>query len=112
MTGGRLEDRGVFLRQKYCSLTCANSKHTVTEGALLWRARKLRKDVCEMCGQTMSLYAHHIDGDRTNNQPRNIQTLCLYCHNFWHSTLARRGLPIAGRAPTLGLTGGKMASPA
>lgn len=47
-----------------------------------WTAFK--KDRCEHCGAqpealTM-LDVDHIDGDRNNNDPRNLQTLCKPCH--------------------------------
>lgn len=101
-TGGRLEDRAVFLRRRFCSLTCANSKpSTVKRGTLLWRARKLRGPRCEACAAETSLQAHHIDENQANNDPSNIQTLCKRCHDFWHSTQKRRGWPIAGRMPAL-----------
>jgi 5-methylcytosine-specific restriction endonuclease McrA len=99
---GRLEDRNVFLRRKYCSLTCANSKpDSTSKQTYLWRARKLRKDHCEACGTKKSLQAHHIDQNQKNNAPENIETLCKHCHDFWHATQKRLGLPIAGRMPPL-----------
>lgn len=89
--GGRLEDCSRFLRRKYCSLSCANSK---TEGLSNdgWRhrARRLRGKSCENCGSTNLLAAHHIDMDITNNSPANIETLCASCHaKHHHGTLCR-----------------------
>ena len=47
------------------------------------RARYL-KDCCEYCGFTpeviQQLHLDHIDGDRANNEPSNLQTLCANCH--------------------------------
>jgi hypothetical protein len=101
VTGGRLEDMGVFLRRRFCSLTCANSRDSVKKGTLHWRARRLRKEMCEACGAPKSLQAHHVDQDLRNNDPTNVQTLCKHCHDFWHTTQKRRGLSIAGRMPPL-----------
>lgn len=101
LSGTRLEDRGVFLRRRFCSLTCANSKDSVKKGTHHWRARKLRKVACEACGHPRSLEAHHIDQDATNNQPENVQTLCKCCHDFWHATAKRRGKATAGKMPPL-----------
>jgi hypothetical protein len=99
--GARLEDRSVFLRRRFCSLTCANSRTVLTKGAYHWRARQHRKSACEACGRTTALHVHHSDGDPSNNDPANLQTLCTHCHGFWHKTLARLGLPIGGRMPPL-----------
>ena len=43
-----------------------------------------RKDICERCGSTEYLCAHHRDEDRTNNAPENIETLCKKCHQNHH----------------------------
>lgn len=102
--GNRLEDRGSFLRRKYCSLTCANSKKGIlTKHGYSWRARKHLKKACEACGHTKSLQAHHINQNIRNNKPINIQTLCRHCHNFWHALQKRLGWTIAGKMPFLGV---------
>lgn len=102
MFGPTLEDRGAFLRRKFCSLTCANSKRgPLTKHGYSWRARKHLKTACEACGHTRSLHAHHVDQNPANNGPSNIQTLCKHCHDFWHTTQKRRGWSTAGRMPSL-----------
>src|SRR5574343_452678 len=101
---GRLMDRAVFIKQKFCSLTCANSrdKGGISHGAFRRRARKHLKKECECCGDSRYLHAHHIDNDWTNNTPENIQTLCIFCHQFWHATLMRRGnKPASVRMPDM-----------
>jgi len=103
MPSGRMEDAAIFQRRKYCSLSCANSRKEVTLSALLWRARKHRKDACESCGFTKRLHVHHCDQNPANNDPSNLQTLCSHCHDFWHTTAKRLGHQVAGRMPFLGL---------
>jgi hypothetical protein len=99
---GRLEDLGVFKRRKYCSLSCANTKDRPAHwGTYHWRARKHRKGQCEACGLTDQLHAHHVDGKPVNNAPENIQTLCVFCHNFLHATADRHGWTEPGRLPCL-----------
>ena len=98
---GRLEDYGAFLRRNYCSLTCANTRKDITKSAYYWRARKFRKSKCEACGAEKSLHVHHIDQNYKNNNPNNLQTLCIHCHKFWHDTQERHGLSIAGKMPFL-----------
>ena len=100
---GRLEDRGAFLRRKYCSLSCANSKRENEHAKVTchFKARKHIKTYCEACGNMKGLHAHHIDTDFRNNDPANIQTLCKHCHQFWHKTHERLGRLITTPMPSL-----------
>lgn len=46
-------------------------------------ARSHKKDNCEKCGiskDIASLEVDHIDGNRSNNNKNNLQTLCSKCH--------------------------------
>ncbi len=49
---------------------------------------KLRGNKCEIClleewlGKEIKVELHHINGDRTNNEPENLQLLCPNCHSF------------------------------
>lgn len=56
----------------------------VTQSMLMKRASKLRGPCCESCKGTTNLQAHHENGDRTNNSPENLRTLCAACHTRWH----------------------------
>ena len=69
----------------------------LTKNAYSWRAKKHLKTACEACGSTKKMVTHHIDQDRTNNDPDNIQTLCKTCHDFFHQTAKRNGKHPAGK---------------
>jgi len=57
----------------------------LTPDGYRYHARKMRKSFCENCGSTeATLCAHHKDGNWTNNDPSNIQTLCSSCHTSLH----------------------------
>lgn len=56
-----------------------------------------KKEECECCGvksapkkghfvewSNSQLLVHHIDGDPSNNDPSNFQTLCRSCHGKAH----------------------------
>jgi predicted HNH restriction endonuclease len=47
---------------------------------------KYRKDYCEYCGfiplHISQLDIHHVDSNRLNNNPDNLQTLCANCHRL------------------------------
>lgn len=49
---------------------------------------KIAEYKCAICGNTgewngqpLSLQLHHINGDRTDNRPENLQFLCPNCHS-------------------------------
>jgi len=47
---------------------------------------KYKKVVCEQCGfqpqHLCQLDVHHLDGNHSNNEPVNLQTLCANCHRL------------------------------
>jgi len=47
---------------------------------------KYRKDCCELCGfvpiHRCQLDVDHIDGNHSNNDESNLQTLCANCHRL------------------------------
>ena len=49
---------------------------------------------CESCGfvpeHERQLEIHHIDQDRSNNDPANLQTLCSNCHSLIHAAAPKR----------------------
>ena len=48
--------------------------------------RKFKKPICASCGfvpvHTCQLDVDHIDGNHTNNDVTNLQTLCANCHRL------------------------------
>lgn len=58
---------------------------------------KEKGSTCYICGEKENIDVHHIDGDRTNNQLKNLIPVCRYCHigihearenyEHWHSKL-------------------------
>lgn len=48
---------------------------------------KYKKDACEICNSKKFLCVHHKDGNRHNNSPKNLQTLCRKCHTKEHIRL-------------------------
>lgn len=100
---GRLEGYRDFMRRRFCSLSCANSRSKGGESrnAYLYQARKFLKAACECCGATTELHAHHVACNWKNNAPTNIQTLCVFCHQFWHAMHIRHGVLPTQPMPSL-----------
>lgn len=100
---GRLEDYQAFMKRQFCSLSCANSrtKGGLSRKAYHAQARKQRKPACECCGTTTKLHVHHVDEDWRNNSPENLQTLCVFCHQFWHAMHRRLGVKPTKPMPQL-----------
>jgi hypothetical protein len=101
---GRSEDIYWFNKRRFCSSKCYG--HHKAAKAAERRAkdeRAYRRFVgpeCEACGATTDLHVHHIDGEHANGSCENMQTLCRYCHGFWHGLLKRKGVVIR-RMPKL-----------
>ncbi len=82
---------------KTCETNPVTRKGSSEKGFPLWAnecagcrknrtAHRLKKDVCELCGFTAlnkcQMDLDHIDGDSTNDDPKNLQTLCSNCHRL------------------------------
>jgi 5-methylcytosine-specific restriction endonuclease McrA len=115
---GRLEDRSRFLARKFCDTACQqaaqNDPESVNRQTMYSRSRKHAKPNCERCGTTDRLHVHHRDGNITNNDPANLETLCVLCHNRHHfagvsrtaiTDLEASGTPSSRRSPN-GSAGG------
>jgi hypothetical protein len=100
---GVLEDVTAYNKRQFCSLSCANSrsKGGLSRKAFCAQARKKRKDYCEACGSRNRLQVHHVNEDWMDNADENLQTLCIFCHQFWHATHRRLGLKCSERMPQL-----------
>jgi len=90
---GRLEGFRDFLRRRFCSLSCANSrpKGGMSRKAAHYTARKQKGVECECCGTTKRLQVHHINENWSDNRLENLQTLCIFCHHFWHAIHRKHG---------------------
>jgi len=45
------------------------------------------KHTCCICHVRQDVIIHHIDEDRTNNDPQNLAVLCNGCHSLVHSNM-------------------------
>ena len=79
--GGISKVDGRRLYASYCR-SCAKGMHGKKERL----HRLIKKDQCELCGflpeHPCQLDLDHIDGDHSNNDPSNHQTLCANCHRL------------------------------
>ena len=57
----------------------ARHKHGFTN-KLKQEIKNRDSNTCQECGKTDDLEVHHIDGNRLNNDPENLLTLCKKCH--------------------------------
>lgn len=82
---GVLEDSTRYKTRITCSQSCGNSKiEPTSKSAFRSKAKKFKTLICEMCGTTKNLDAHHVDRNIKNNTPENIKTLCHPCHMKSH----------------------------
>lgn len=107
---GRLEDRAIYSRRKFCDLVCAGLARTdpsPSESALRKRYLGLKGKSCETCETTEKLCLHHKNRNPANNDPSNTMTLCESCHTKWHWEHDKVATPkqatvciVCGKAPT------------
>lgn len=90
---GRLEDYGIWMRRKYCSVGCNYIREVNARSSFHRIARQYVKDRCKKCGSKRNLDVHHKDGNWRNNDRSNLETYCHGCHMRLHW---RRG-DIVGR---------------
>jgi len=71
-------------------------KPAISGGSRLYRPPK--KELCERCGfvseHSCQLDRQHIDGNRQNNSPDNVRTLCANCQRLARRKAAGRALPL------------------
>jgi hypothetical protein len=69
-----------------------NSQYTGKSGAGgCVRARRDLPKLCNRCGSTKYLLAHHIDHNRKNNELFNFEILCKRCHQEHHTKRDSQG---------------------
>jgi len=76
--------RGKTVYKRLCD-RCHRKKYGIKKYRSLGYARH-KKSSCEQCGfipvQSCQLDVDHIDGDHSNSDPANLQTLCANCHRL------------------------------
>jgi hypothetical protein len=61
----------------------ARYTHGQTCGAHAYK-RTAKRERCAACGSSLNLSVHHQDFDHYNNNPENLQVLCVSCHMRLH----------------------------
>jgi 5-methylcytosine-specific restriction endonuclease McrA len=60
-----------------------NGRYKHGMASTLYR-QMVTKAACATCGATDNLCIHHKDGDHLNNDPANLEVLCMSCHSSHH----------------------------
>lgn len=75
-----------------CSKGCANTYFKSGENNGNWKQDAYRstcflyhKKECLVCMESNIVEAHHLDENRSNNDPSNLVPLCPTHHQYWHS---------------------------
>ena len=76
---------GRQIYKKYCS-TCNNSVNELGKEAIPILKRKAQLEPCSNCGfnpkHKCQMDIDHIDGNKHNGDPSNLQILCSNCHRL------------------------------
>jgi len=75
-----------------CSYSCSNKKFRTGKNNGSWKNDTYRttcflhhKKECIVCGENKIVAVHHFDGNRNNNEPKNLIPLCPTHHHYWNS---------------------------
>ena len=64
--------------------------HAVSNYLATLKKTSISEDTCIVCGESMknTLDRHHIDGNRKNNDPSNLVTICASCHRIFDKAVS------------------------
>lgn len=86
--------------------TTRNQNHGMYKDGSCIRAyrRGVVKESCELCSSINNLAIHHKDFDHYNNEPSNLQIVCLSCHSRIHKNeywrqIKENGVYTKGNSP-------------
>lgn len=75
-----------------CSFACSNTYFRSGPNNASWSGenyklicKQFHKFKCVVCPESRLLDVHHMDGNRENNEPKNLIFLCATHHRYWHS---------------------------
>lgn len=74
-----------------CSHSCANTffrsgdNHPNAKVSYKRNCFNNHEKKCIICGESLIVAVHHLDGDHSNNEPANLIPLCPTHHIYWHS---------------------------
>ncbi|MHB8423493.1 MAG: HNH endonuclease signature motif containing protein, partial [Leptospirales bacterium] len=84
----------IFIEPKYTDQTAPENKYSEDFGKISERIKEQKRYCCEVCHKILSmaqyrkfLHVHHINGQKWDNDPKNLKVICLYCHanEFQHN---------------------------
>ena len=89
--------RGVFKRatlqlrslSEAGRLSYEMGRHPRWKGGVWRRQYKytVKREACGLCQGRLNLVVHHQNFDHYDNQPQNVQVLCVSCHKSLHSRM-------------------------
>lgn len=75
-----------------CSRRCSNTHFRSGPNNPNWKDKNYRSTCfhyhekkCIVCGEDRIVEVHHYDGNKDNNDPKNLVPLCPTHHQYWHS---------------------------
>jgi len=85
----RKDENGKYKnRDEYVDMLIKSNKLHLGNSDYKGRAFLYYGEECNRCGITEKLCVHHIDGNRENNDLKNLRVLCRKCHNRLHRNIA------------------------
>ena len=77
-------DNGTYIKKGYNQKGTNNNNYKSNIANYRKISLEVNGSECNDCGSVSNILVHHKDGDRSNNAPSNLITLCKKCHQALH----------------------------
>lgn len=82
---------GTYNKKSYSGNESPNWKGGVSTRYYKKLQKEHMQELCYFCNSNYGLSVHHIDGNRNNNELKNLKVVCRSCHKKIHDLIKAYG---------------------